>query len=66
MGERDTTLAVAVERHMNLMWHNISKAVAMKLFFNCSSLDLYYAGNQLVPVSFHRNSAKLMFLCSFV
>ena len=32
MGERNTALAVAVERHMNLMWHNISKAVAMKLF----------------------------------
>ena len=33
MGERNTTLAVAVERYMNLMWHNISKAVALETVF---------------------------------
>ena len=44
MGERNTALAVAVERHMNLMWHNISKAVAMKLFSMQQSC-LYCAGN---------------------
>ena len=33
MGDSNTTLAVAMERHMNLMWHNISKAVALETIF---------------------------------
>ena len=43
MGNCITTLAVAVGRHMNLMWHNISKGCRIGNYFSIAAALTYIA-----------------------
>ena len=66
MGERNTALAVAVGRHMNLMWHNISKGCRIGNYFSIAAALTYIAlgmiDSRIVP-SQQRKAYVLMFFC---
>ena len=57
-GDSNTTLANAMERHMNIMWHIISQGCGMKTVFLLHQPWLMIYRESMIPVKIHHCAKK--------